>query len=197
VIEAATAADGSPIYWDHRPSMVTSFDDFERVATEYDIYGELLQSRAYDEDENARADAIQNERGVAVARANLERATLLNAAPAELAVLQEAILADEGLEAGDPWRQPTGAHDAYPVGAIVSHNGETWKSTTAANVWEPGVSGWAIEGDGIPPWIQPTGAHDAYPLGAIVTHNDLFWQSDVDANVWEPGVFGWTEIPEP
>jgi len=45
-------------------------------------------------------------------------------------------------EAGEPWVQPTGAHDAYPRGAIVTHKGRTWESTIDANVWEPGVYGW-------------------------------------------------------
>jgi len=40
------------------------------------------------------------------------------------------------------WVQPTGAHDAYPIGARVTHNGHTWESWVAANVWEPGVYGW-------------------------------------------------------
>jgi len=38
--------------------------------------------------------------------------------------------------------QPTGAHDAYALGAIVAHNGQLWISTVDANVWEPGVYGW-------------------------------------------------------
>ena len=29
-------------------------------------------------------------------------------------------------------------------GATVTHNGQTWESTHAANVWEPGVFGWAV-----------------------------------------------------
>lgn len=41
------------------------------------------------------------------------------------------------------WVQPLGAHDAYPLGAKVTHNGKTWTSTAAANVWEPSVFGWA------------------------------------------------------
>ena len=41
------------------------------------------------------------------------------------------------------WVQPTGAHDAYPLGFRVSHNGQNWENTgSAANVWEPGVFGW-------------------------------------------------------
>ena len=41
------------------------------------------------------------------------------------------------------WRQPTGAHDAYPLGAQVSHVGKRWVSDIDGNVWEPGVSGWS------------------------------------------------------
>jgi len=36
-----------------------------------------------------------------------------------------------------PWVQPTGAHDAYPAGARVTHNGYIWESDIDANVWEP------------------------------------------------------------
>jgi hypothetical protein len=41
-----------------------------------------------------------------------------------------------------PWVQPAGAHDAYQIGDKVTHNGSTWESTAADNVWEPGVYGW-------------------------------------------------------
>lgn len=50
---------------------------------------------------------------------------------------------------GDPteeypeWSQPLGAHDAYALGAKVSHNGKKWVSDIANNVWEPGVYGWS------------------------------------------------------
>ena len=42
-------------------------------------------------------------------------------------------------EGGTPaeWVQPSGATDAYPLGAVVTHNGKTWTSQVAANVWEP------------------------------------------------------------
>ncbi len=51
---------------------------------------------------------------------------------------------------GDPaeewpqWSQPIGAHDAYDLGAKVSHGGKHWTSTAVGNVWEPGVHGWAV-----------------------------------------------------
>ena len=40
------------------------------------------------------------------------------------------------------WTQPLGATDAYQVGDKVEHNGKTWESDVANNVWEPGVYGW-------------------------------------------------------
>lgn len=42
----------------------------------------------------------------------------------------------------EEWVQPTGAHDAYALAAVVAHNGKTWESTVKDNVWEPGVYGW-------------------------------------------------------
>lgn len=44
----------------------------------------------------------------------------------------------------DPWVQPTGAHDAYQIGDRVTHQGQTWESTAANNVWSPGVYGWVV-----------------------------------------------------
>ena len=49
---------------------------------------------------------------------------------------------DDPAEEWPEWRQPQGAHDAYSLGAKVSHNGKHWTSDVAANVWEPGVYGW-------------------------------------------------------
>lgn len=44
------------------------------------------------------------------------------------------------------WVQPTGAHDAYAIGARVSHNGKKWfNEVYESNVWEPGVFGWVEE----------------------------------------------------
>lgn len=40
------------------------------------------------------------------------------------------------------WRQPTGAQDAYAMGAKVSHNGKHWISAIDFNTYEPGVYGW-------------------------------------------------------
>lgn len=40
------------------------------------------------------------------------------------------------------WVQPIGAHDAYSLGAKVSHKEKHWTSDVDSNVWEPGVYGW-------------------------------------------------------
>ena len=47
-------------------------------------------------------------------------------------------------DAPPPWQQPTGAHDAYAAGAVVTHNGKVWLNNHGnGNNWEPGVFGWA------------------------------------------------------
>jgi len=99
-----------------------------------------------------------------------------------------------------PWKQPTGAHDAYLPGAIVTYNSKTWRNDLpSSNVWAPGIQGaqWfdlTPPVSGPKPWVQPTGAQDAYNVGDHVTHNGHTWVSDAAANVWEPGVYGWSQV---
>ena len=50
-------------------------------------------------------------------------------------------IADPSIEWPE-WVQPLGAHDAYALGAKVSHNGKHWISNVDNNVWEPGIYGW-------------------------------------------------------
>ena len=38
-----------------------------------------------------------------------------------------------------PWKQPTGAQDAYAIGDQVTYQGNFWESTVDANVYAPGV----------------------------------------------------------
>lgn len=52
---------------------------------------------------------------------------------------------DDPRETWPAWVQPTGEADAYSKGARVSHAEKHWTSETDANVWEPGVYGWAEE----------------------------------------------------
>lgn len=130
---------------------------------------------------------------VSLGTAEMERRKTLADAQKQVDDINRAVLEAEGIKPGDPWRQPTGTHDAYPQGSVVTHNGSEWDSLVSGNVWEPGVSGWRQIGDpGEPqPWVQPTGAHDAYQKDDTVTHIGEVWQSQVYDNVWEPGVYGW------
>lgn len=98
------------------------------------------------------------------------------------------------------WVQPTGAQDAYPKGAVVSHGGRAWVNLTPANVWEPGVSGWRLRWattSAPPEWKQPTGAHDAYNVGDLVTFEGKVYRSKIAANVWSPTAYpaGWELVP--
>lgn len=49
---------------------------------------------------------------------------------------------DDPGEEWPEWVQPTGATDAYPMGAKVSHKGKHWISILDHNPYEPGVYGW-------------------------------------------------------
>lgn len=125
-----------------------------------------------------------------VKRLELDRAIAVNSAATEL----DALNALTPHVDGDPWSQPTGAHDAYPLDKTVTYDGKTWKNILAANVWAPGVTGWSEVTEGVPDWVQPAGAHDAYQIGDRVMHNGSEWESTVADNVWEPGVYGWTAV---
>ena len=46
-----------------------------------------------------------------------------------------------------PWQQPDNTNP-YMKGDKVTHGGKTWVSAIDNNVWEPGVYGWEVEGDG-------------------------------------------------
>ena len=128
-------------------------------------------------------------------QAEHSRRTILKLAQDNNAGLTDAYLASIGRVPGQPWVQPIGVHESYPLGWEVTHGGKDWTSIVANNVWTPGVTGWRENvADGYPAWVQPLGAHDAYATGAKVTHNGSLWTSDVDNNTWEPGVYGWTDI---
>lgn len=49
------------------------------------------------------------------------------------------VLIDDPAIEWPEWKQPTGAHDAYSLGAKVSHNGKKWISQIEANTVEPGM----------------------------------------------------------
>ncbi|WP_420733184.1 hypothetical protein [Brevibacterium luteolum] len=131
--------------------------------------------------------------------AEQERRRIKANAEKQVTELNAAYLAASGVEPGQAWRQPTGAHDAYPADWSVTHNGKTWVSLTPANVWEPGVSGWreeAQEEAGAPEWVPPTGAHDAYNRGDLVSFQGSLYRSTIDGNVWSPTDYpqGWKKV---
>lgn len=124
----------------------------------------------------------------------VERRYRLANTPSQVEQMAERYLTDSGRAPGQPWVQPTGAHDAYPQGWTVTYNGAEWESLTPANVWAPGVSGWrelVPDGGGPAAWVQPAGAHDAYQIGDLVTYQGQTWVSVAANNVWAPGVYGW------
>lgn len=136
--------------------------------------------------------------------AEISRRWTMNSIPEQINTLNAGYLEAEGTKSGEDWRQPTGAHDAYPKDWKVTHDGKTWQSTVTSNVWEPGVSGWheyVEEGSGsYPDWVQPTGAHDVYNTGDQVHYvpDDKNYESTIDNNSWSPVDYpqGWTEITE-
>lgn len=169
-------------------------DDTTRTVTTYDEQGNITSERPYTVEENAAADAAAQAAAQAQADAEAARAR------AELAdaILDAtaALMADAHTD-GQPWVQPTGAHNAYPLGITVTHGGKTWENLTPANVWTPGVSGWRERvGQGYPAWVQPTGAHDSYNKGDKVSFNGSNYESLIDGNVWSPSAYpaGWKTV---
>ena len=130
------------------------------------------------------------------AYAEERRRATIQAAPVEAATLATQYAEAIGREDGDEWQAPTGAHNAYPQGATVTHDGKTWESLTPANVWAPGIYGWrelTADGDAPPEWVAPSGAHDAYGMGDEVTHGGKRWRSEHAANAWAPPTL-WADL---
>lgn len=129
--------------------------------------------------------------------AEQERRQKIANIPGQMGRMNADYLAAEGVQEGDAWVQPTGAHNAYPQDWTVVHDGKTWVSLTPANVWEPGISAWreGVADGGVPEWIAPTGAHDAYQKGDTVTFNGDTYESLIDANTYSPTDYpaGWTK----
>ncbi len=110
------------------------------------------------------------------------------------------------------WIQPQGAHDAYPLGSKVSHNGKHWISLIDANVYEPTdevptlwenvpienepVEEPEVEEPTVPEFVQPTSPENAYNTGDRVIFNGLIYESIIDNNVWSPTDYpaGWSNV---
>ena len=180
---------GTQTFWPNGIPAET-WDDTTRTVTTYDEQGNITSEHPYTIEENAMADAaVQAQADAEAARARAELADAILDATA-------ALMADAHTD-GDPWVQPTGAHDSYPLGITVTHEGKAWESLTPANVWEPGVSGWREQvAQGYPAWVQPTGAHDAYNKGDRVSFNSQDYESLIDGNTYSPSDYpaGWKAV---
>ena len=113
---------------------------------------------------------------------------------------------DDPGEEWPEWRQPTGAHDAYALGAKVSHNGKHWISLIDANVYEPTEAVPTLWEEHVEPepeptpeptdewpeWEQPT-AENPYMTGDKVTFEGEHYISLIDNNIWSPSAYpqGW------
>ena len=94
---------------------------------------------------------------LAAVYAEVQRRDTLASAPAQAEALAATYAAAIGRKDGDPWTQPTGAHDAVPFGLTVTKDGKEWRSKHHANVWEPSASSpwWEeviVGGTGPQPW---------------------------------------------
>lgn len=134
---------------------------------------------------------------------DINKRAVIASAEARQSELNQDVLNAEGIRPGDPWRQPTGAHNAYPQGWPAEHpegSDRMWESLINGNVHEPGVSGWreTVQPGEVAVWVQPSGAHDAYTEGDRVVwpEGGPIWVNvhpGVRTNTWEPGVYGWEQ----
>ena len=99
-------------------------DDTARTVTTYGPTGQVAGTRPYTAGENTAADAAAQ--ALIAAAAARSRAELADAVLDATAALMDDAHTDRAA-----WVQPTGAHNAYPLGATVTHNGKTWTSTAA------------------------------------------------------------------
>lgn len=82
------------------------------------------------------------------------------------------------------WKAPTTAHDIYPAGYRVTHNGKIWVNHHPANSWEPGTtnSQWIQEveepGTGDPPVIE-WGVGQQVFAGDLRSYSGRNWRAKV------------------
>ena len=166
--------------------LVRRADDTTRTVTTYDEQGNITSERPYTADENADADAVAQARAdAAAAQARYETHEAILDATA-------ALMADAHTD-GQPWVQPTGAHNAVPFGITVTDGGKTWRSKHHANVWPPSPSSrwWEEVTDN--PGPQPWALGTYYFIDTRVTFGGQTWRCLHEhlAQVgWEPGAPG-------
>lgn len=67
------------------------------------------------------------------------RRAVIASAYEQVAYANSTILGSEGLTPGDPWRAPTQAAEAYPLGWVSSHDDKTWRVVAGGTWQEPGT----------------------------------------------------------
>lgn len=77
-----------------------------------------------------------------------------------------------GRETGGEWTQPLGAHDAYREGAVVTLDGQRWRSLIPSNVWQPGADDrfWVVGEDAE---AEPPPAAAAWEPGIAYAADEL------------------------
>lgn len=93
------------------------------------------------------------------------------------------------------WVRPTGAHNAYDLGRVVTHNDSLWESKIHANVWEPSAENWQWwDNLSAPPapgeW---NGNGHTYLTGDIVTYQGNTYKC-ITGHTSQPG---WTPVAVP
>ena len=122
-----------------------------------------------------------------------ERRRTIESAPEMAKQLAERYSSAIGREDGDPWVQPTGAHDAVPFGATVTDGGKTWRSKHHANVWPPSPSSPWWEEVTNNPGPQPWALGTYYVIDTRVTFGGQTWRclhEHLAQAGWEPGAPG-------
>lgn len=113
--------------------------------------------------------------------------------------LNQTYLNVDGREPGSEWAQPTGAHDAYPLGWVVAHDGKTWESLVAVNVFEPGNPDdpqsyrWWRDISTVPEDGEWDGNGHAYAVGDRVTFEGVLYECR-QSHTSQPG---WTPVMVP
>lgn len=134
--------------------------------------------------------------------AETERRAHLANIPATVDALATQYLIADGATPGAAWRQPTGAHDAYPAGWRVRFGGKDWESLIGGNVWQPGDAGdpqsyrWWKDLTPVEPPAGPAawdGNAHPYIVGDVVTYGDATYTCR-QAHTSQPG---WTPAAVP
>lgn len=93
-------------------------------------------------------------------------------APVQAEAISIEYLKDVGRVTGTAWVQPTGAHDAYPVGYKVTYNGKEYENLIPANVWVPDLDArWWKDLTPVEDTSAWSGSSVAYKVNDVVTYS--------------------------